>query len=179
MIVIGFSRSNNFTGWLIRKATGGRWNHAWIGYTDPIWGGQWVTHAISEGVSVQRAELVKESYDESVCFQVIGGIDVAQGMRETRDYVNKPYDFRAVILNGLLLLLYRLTGVEWFNPIIDHNKASCSEFVALILQRANFTAVQGKDAEEFPPDGIMGLYPIIKEHAGMFNEIDFRAWVKM
>jgi len=90
MIVIGFSRSNNLTGWLIRKATGGRWNHAWIGYTDPVWGGQWVTHAISDGVSVQRAELLREKYNESVCFQVMGSIDVQQGMRETRDYVNKP-----------------------------------------------------------------------------------------
>ena len=179
MIVIGFSRSNNLTGWLIRKATGGRWNHAWIGYTDPVWGGQWVTHAISDGVSVQRAELLRDKYNESVCFQVMGSIDVQQGMRETRDYVNKPYDFRSVILNGLLLILYKLTHVEWFNPVIDHNKVSCSEFVALILQRANFTAVQGKDAEEFPPDGSFGLFPIIEEHSKVFNKIMFDAWVGM
>jgi len=177
MIVLGFSRSNNFTGWLIRKALGGRWNHVWIGYTDPIWGGQWVTHAISDGVTIQKAELLKENYDESECFQVIG-LDMRQGMRETRDYVNKPYDFKAVILNGLLLLLYRLTKIEWFNPIIDHNKASCSEFATLILQRANFKPVQGKEAELVPPDGERGLFPIIRRHPENMRKIDSESWLE-
>ena len=178
MIVIGFSRSNNFTGWLIRKTMGGRWNHVWIGYTDPIWGGQWVTHAISGGVTIQRAELLQENYDRSECFQVLG-LDMRQAMKETRNYVNKPYDFRSVIFNGLLLLLYRMTGVEWFNPIIDHSKASCSEFVTLILQRANFKDVQGKEAELWPPDGEDGLFPVIEKNPKHMNKIDFESWLEM
>jgi hypothetical protein len=177
MVVVGFSRSNNFLGWLIRKATGGNWNHAWIGYKDPIWGGQWVTHAISDGVIPQRAELLNKNYDKSTCFEVVD-LDMVSAMRKTRDYVNKKYDFKAVILNGLLLVLYKLTAVEWFNPIIDHNKVSCSEFVALILQHAGFAPVMHKNAEMFPPDGAMGLFPIFEKSEHM-RPIDFDSWVKM
>jgi hypothetical protein len=176
MIVVGFSRSNNFLGWLIRKATGGNWNHAWVGYTDPVWGGQWVTHAISDGVIPQRVELLKKNYDDWMCFEVVG-LDIEEGMRKARNYVNKKYDFKAVILNGILLALYKVTGVEWFNPIINHNKVSCSEFVALILQGCNFEPVMGKDAEMFPPDGPMGLFPIFKK-SGHMREVDFERWAQ-
>jgi len=179
MIVIGFSRARNFKSWLIQAVTGGRWSHTWIGYTDREWGGQWVAHAIDKGVTIQRAELIKEHYDESECFQVLGGVDIDQGMRETRDYINRPYDFKAVMWNGLLLLLYRLTGVEWFNPIVEHNKVSCSEFVGLVLQRSNFKPVQGREAELFSHDGKVGLYPIIARNTDSMKKINFDPWISM
>ena len=177
MIVIGFSRSNDFKGRLIRSITGGYYNHTWIGHTVPIWGGQWVTHAhASTGqVIFQRAELLREQYDESVCFEV-RYIDIEKGMKRTRGYINKKYDFPSVIWNGILMVLYRSTGIEFFNPIIDHNKMSCSEFVALILQRSGYSGVQEKDAELYPPDGPHGLYPICKK-SGVFRKVDFDLWV--
>ena len=177
MVVIGFSRSNNFTGWLIRKATGGRYNHVWIGYDEPVWSGRWVTHAIDEGVIPQRAEMLLKKYDESVCFKV-DGIDITDGMKKCRDYVNRKYDYKAVILNGLLLLLYRMTGVEWFNPIINQNRISCSEFIALVLQASNYKPVMGKLAELYPPDGPEGLFGVIEKDTQRMHAHDFLKWVR-
>lgn len=177
MIVIGFSRSNDLKGKIIRAVTGGYWNHAWVGYSHPVWGGQWITHADSSTGQVisQRAELLKEEYEESCCFGVIG-LNIELGMKRTRNYVNKKYDLASVMWNGIIMLIYRSTGIELFNPIIDHNRMSCSEFVTLILQRSGFEDVQFQDAELFPPDGLNGLYPIFKKSPNMYN-VNFEHWV--
>lgn len=179
MFVIGFSHSRDFKGWLIRKAIGGFWNHAWLGYTDPVWGGQWVAHATKDGVVIQPAEELEKQYDSSAGFEVIGDLDILQAMKETRNYIGRSYDYRSVIINGLLLLLYRLTGVEWFNPIIDQSKISCSEFVSLILQRAKFSPAQEKNAELFPPDGELGLFPLLLEHPKDMKPITLNEWLRI
>jgi len=177
MIVIGFSRSNDLKGLIIRAITGGYWNHAWIGYSHPIWGGQWITHADSSTGQVisARAEILRENYDESCCFGIIG-LNIEHGMKRTRNYINKKYDFASVIYNGILMLAYRATGVEFFNPIINHNKMSCSEFVTLILQRSGFEPAQGKEAELFPPDGEFGLYNLCKRSTHMYY-LNFESWI--
>lgn len=178
-IVIGFSRSRDFKGWLIRKAIGGFWNHTWIGYTDPVWGGKWVAHATNDGVVLQRAEELEKQYEASAGFKVIGDLDIFQAMQQTRDYIGLPYDYKAVILNGLLLLLYRLTGIQWFSPIVDNNRISCSEFVALILQRANFLPVQERVAELYSPDGERGLFPILIKHPKDMQTIMLNEWLRI
>jgi len=178
-IVIGFSYSRDFKGWLIRKAIGGYWNHTWIGYTDPVWGGKWVAHATKDGVVVQPAEELEKHYEVSVGFKIISDLEVLKAMRETRDYIGLPYDYRAVIINGLLLLLYKLTGVQWFDPVINQNKLSCSEFVALILQRANFLPVQERNAELYSPDGKKGLFSLLLQHPSDMQTITLNEWLRI
>lgn len=136
MIVIGFGTNDKLTSRLIRLATEADFSHVWI--EDELWGHQMVIHATGEGIVVEPLERVLPRYPKHKRFEVRGA-DLRPGLEAMAPVVGADYDY-SVISNGLLLLLFKLTGWKHLYRYTARNAAnySCSEWVASIMEKAGF-----------------------------------------
>lgn len=168
MLTIGFARDRSFKSKLIRFATGGVWSHCWIEYPSEIWGGRWIAHASADGIIKIPAEQYLKSRDTYIRYEVLK--DIRQGLVKSRNHVGKKYDFFAAIFNGLLLLLFRLTGIQLWEPVINHNRITCSEFVATILKAGGIPEMQDKIPELMTPSMLEEICNSSKDFRRIENE---------
>jgi len=115
-----------------------------------------VIHAIDQGITIQTPETVYKNYEVKKRYK-FDWIYAEEGLKKCREYIGKPYDFKSVILNGLLLLLYYMVPIKkfrdwlWTKTVKDHSKYSCSEFDVLMMQKAEYPPALTIDAELTTP----------------------------
>lgn len=161
--IIGFSRDNSFKSKLIRWVTRSPVSHAFICYDSPIWGPNVIVHATARGIVVEPYERAMKGQTVKL-FELEH--DMSSGFAAVREYLTAGYDFRSVIWNGILYVLFWLTGARFLWKLIARNAArvSCSEFGVLWLQGAEFPESKELDAELTHP-GMLLEFATESEHS--------------
>jgi len=151
MISIGFGTNRKWTSCLIRWATGSEYSHVWVEYESSVWGGTWVAHAGPKGVVKETQENVYKKYPKHRIYDFSG--DLTKGLHAVKGDVGADYDYRSVIWNGLLLVLYTATRWNYLHSLVTRNtsKLSCSEFVAKILKECGVEGTETFDPELTTP----------------------------
>lgn len=155
-VVVGFGRDRSLRSRLIRWATAGRWSHTWLELH--LWGGAWALHSGARGVAVVPLRQVTPTYT-AVARYAVAGLPEAAVLAVAHTYVGRPYDYRAVLWNGLLLVLLRLTGWQRLHDAVvrDAARYSCSELVAAILGGAGLEGLPALDPELTTPQNLADL----------------------
>lgn len=148
MSIVGFGSQPNFTSWLIRKVTKSAWSHSWIEWDSPLWCGDFVTHAQKPGVITRPVETVTKDYPKHIRYEVQDS-KIQAGLIAMRSESGKPYDYFTMIWNACILIIYQITKWKCLWDIVCHNasKYTCSEYVTLVLQKANIPGTEHYDAE--------------------------------
>jgi hypothetical protein len=153
MVIIGFGQGKGLLSWVVRKVTKGEWSHVFIEWWSDEWGGFFVTHAQSTGVVTQPLEAIREKYPVQKWYRVRSDEFIRGGLKKMRPHIGKPYDYVAVLINTVLLLLYYLFRWEWLWKIVwrDSRKFTCSEFVIMVLKEAAILGAGQLDPELTTP----------------------------
>lgn len=161
MFVVGFTSksSSKLIQWLAPYITGSKWIHTWVEYISPSWGGRWVAHASSKGVVIVPATRYLRSIrgkGEIVRYKV-KNLDTAAGMSKCRLLIGRDYDYKSLVWNLFLVLLYKWFGRLLGTPRIDRTKITCSEFVSSILKEAGAWGEQNIEPEFLSPGALESL----------------------
>ena len=149
MVFVCFGRQKNLKSWLVRLATDSEWSHVWIEFE--LAKNVWAIHSASDGVVMVPADRVRAEYAPVETVPLDVPVDVL--LWEAHKFVGADYDFN-VIINGILLALWRATGVIWFRPLRNACKYSCSEVTILLLKR-HVKALAALDAELTTPGKLL------------------------
>ena len=149
MIRLCFGRANNLKSRLIRWSTAGIWSHVW-GEFD-LYGKTWALHSSTDGVQILSVERIRSQYSSVVSIRV--SVSISDTLAEAHRYLGAGYDY-GVIPNVVLLVLFRWTGVVWFDPRRDPNKFSCSELWCALLKKQGVPCVQRRDPELTTPQNL-------------------------
>ena len=155
-VFVCFGTQHNFKSWLIRKVTASPYSHAWVEYDSSMWSMRMVVHAQPTGIMIETAANVHKEYIIKKRYRFIH-VGAERGLKRCKKYLGKPYDFKAVLTNGLLLVLYRLIPIKrfqdwlWSKTVKDHSKYSCTEFAALMMKNSGYVKARGLDEETVTP----------------------------
>lgn len=151
MIIVGFQRDRSLKSRLIRWITMGEWSHAWIEYNDKLWGGDWIAEATAAGVDVVPLERAPKKGE--LVLYVVKSWDVDPGFKVAKDFIGTEYDWLSVIWNSVLMVLFKITGWMWiWNKVRrDSSKATCSEFVTIIIKGSRMPGSEKLDPELTTP----------------------------
>lgn len=162
------SQPGNLKSWLIRKLTKGPYSHTWIEYDSDTWAARMVVHAQSSGIVVESPDTVYEEYTLMKRYQcTFSGAD--EGLRKCYSYIGKPYDYKVILTNMLLMILYYMVPIKkfrawlWTRTVTNSNAYSCSELGTLLLKNSGYMAAQGLDPELVTPtelENFCSIYPL-------------------
>ena len=152
MASIVFGTNDKLTSRLIRWVTKSPWSHVWIEYKSQTWGGHWMAiHSSAKGVVIEPCENVRKRYPKCKTYECRA--DIGNGLLAIRHYLGADYDYKAVLWNGFLLLVYTFCPVRELFDIVERNNArfSCSELASIILKQAKIRGAHGLDPELMTP----------------------------
>jgi hypothetical protein len=153
-VFICFSASDTWYGRMIRYLTQSDFNHVFLSYKSDMWGGWWATQVDDDGVRLLPLEKVVGKKKMPVeCYETVSS-DVFDGLVSVRDYIGSRYDWRGIFGFLVKLIVWRLFGKRILNPFHDRAKMFCSEFVMLILQKANIGNTMNYDASSASPEDV-------------------------
>lgn len=128
---VGFSRSRSIWSYLIRVATHSAVSHCWIGFTlckTPV-----IFHADAPGVGlVCRSRFCKSN---EVMAEFSTSLNMEFVLDDLLRDLGRKYDWLGVV-GHLWVLLGRVFGQRWSNPLQSPDRWFCSEVVAHLLSRA-------------------------------------------
>lgn len=166
VFVVGFGTNQEPMSKLVRNITGSPWSHSWIEYSSLSFGGLWAVHAQKTGVIKERIFDVWRKYPTRKRFEIKH--DIREGIKIALAAVGKPYDFRSVFINSIILYWWRMTGKLVADPVRDATLYSCSELVTVALIESEFPGANTLDPELTTP-GM--LFEFCSRRPGLFREM--------
>lgn len=127
----------------LRWLMGSDINHAMIVYQDDRWGGYWAVEVDDHGVRLVPLDRIKGKYSRLDFYRCSKG-DFGDAFRAMKDKVGAKYDWKALLVNIGRLLVLKMFGATFSNPMHSLSKYMCSEFVAEYLQEANVSGAGEK-----------------------------------
>lgn len=121
-------------------------NHAMLVYQDERWGGYWAVEIDECGVRVVPLERIKARYLRLDFYRCSKG-DFKAAFQEMRKAVGARYDWKALLINIVRLLVRRVFGRTFGKQMHRLSRYMCSEFVADYLIHAG---VRGAEVAFIP-----------------------------
>jgi hypothetical protein len=161
----GFSAGKGLLPWLIRKATGGSVNHAFLLWEDPQVG--WVTLGANEdGVSrMLWGEFTLTRTVPAIFMPTDPAKSLWAGLEALKAEIGAKYNIPALVGMSIVEVAAHLFHERVDNPL-DFNKREvfCSEFQAQVIRASGFRYFPNQPADTIDPEE--GL-------AELSNRIDF------
>jgi hypothetical protein len=135
-ILVGFSGSKGWLGWLIRKFSGKTdINHEFIAYFDPITRG-WVNLGADTGGWMETPFENLRSNAVVRLYAPPPGVDLQTGIAAMRSMLGVNYDFGGLVGMTWVIAMRRIFGKRVRNPFARKTSLFCSEAVDMILDRS-------------------------------------------
>lgn len=136
--------------WLIRKFTGGNYSHAWLLHKSNDYKTNLIIHATSGGVKVVEADKVLKRWKFWKLFKYAPkGLENA--LPSMAKYLGNDYDYGALIFFSWVIIAKNWFKKKVKNPWRDPKAMICSEFVTILLQKANVQGAGLLDPETTSP----------------------------
>lgn len=129
--------------YLIRKIADVDYNHVGVVNTDEP---EFIYEAIGKGVKKNHFIDVLKEHDDFAFFKSIEKTDINISIKRMDENLNKPYDYKALLLYQLILNIFK----KWIGKEIQDDKFYCYEFAAYIFQKESaYKVVPKKFIEDF------------------------------
>src|SRR3954453_14671478 len=166
-VYIGFSTTRLWLSRAIRWLTRSKFSHCWIRHHSSVWGGTWVTHADWPVVRQWPWETASAAWTVEQLYRP--RFDIRPALQAVRCDFEQPYD-----LIGLFGMAYVMFMLRWFgrgvkNPIANHRRMFCSEFVAHIFKVAQLPDTGSWEPCQLTPQA---LEAYCAGHPELFDKID-------
>lgn len=136
-ILIGVAATSSWYGKLIRKLTRSRVNHAFVLYWDIAWECWQAIQVDKRGVVIVPAKRILDQKLYTEFYRTDRDTFMYSTLHYMRDVMGSQYDWLGIFGFLLKLIARRLLGMSVENPVEKKGELFCSEFVALLLKRAN------------------------------------------
>lgn len=143
-----FGTNDKFHSKLIRKITESKWSHAWLEFECK--GELLALQSGFGGVEIYPAKKIRKEYPKHIIYR--NEFDPSNGFKWGFNHLGYGYDY-GVIVNAIILILFKLTKWKWLWKILLKNasKFSCSEFACLFLQKCEIQGLDKYEAEFTTP----------------------------
>jgi len=119
---------------LLRWALKFEYNHVFVAYYDIFWKSWWGIQVDNRGVRLVPISFFLKNFSKFKAYEYIEPFD--DSFARSRELIGNKYDWLALGVNILRLLLWRLTGKRWTRVSQTPRKQLCTEFMARHLQNS-------------------------------------------
>lgn len=153
-VVIGFSTPTRFNvlSWAIRKITGSRASHAWLGVVDPLFRLEMVMEAHTTGMRLVPRALFATTNRVVAVARPQG--DFSAALAGAGKCLGEKYDLGG-LFGMAFVLVARWLRLKARNPFNDTNALFCSEAVVQVLKAARYPGSERLEPECTSPEDLL------------------------